>query len=311
MLPPPVIVVSAPFLEPLVHGLKSRYDVRRWWVPHDMDAAARGARLLVVGGPVTVAPSMVESFPQLGLIACATAGYECIDVAHARDRGIVVTHGAAAPADDVADFALGLIIASVRRIIDADTVVRSGEWRGGAGVSSRSLAGLRVGVVGLGEIGRRIAERCEYLRMSPRWWGPRPKPGARWSRAEDLTDLARTSDVLVLSARATYGAAPLIGAAELDAIGPEGLLVNVARGQLVDERELIAALRTGRLGAAALDVFSSEPTEPGKWAGLRNVILAPHCAGATPATVSAMAALLAANIDAFCAGRPTASPIRW
>src|SRR5690606_12743223 len=135
----------------------------------------------------------------------------------------------------------------------------------------------RLGVVGLGAIGESVARRAEALRMDVSWWGPREKD-ARWPRANSLLELARNSDVLVVACRADEDNRGLISAEVIDALGPQGLLVNVARGQLVDEGALIAALRSGRLGQAALDVFAEEPTDAARWADVPNTVLTPHTA---------------------------------
>lgn len=146
--------------------------------------------------------------------------------------------------------------------------------------------------------------------MEVAWWGPREKPGAPWPRAASLLDLARKSDVLAVCCRADETSRGLVSQDVLEALGPEGLLVNVSRGQVVDEDALVAALRAGRLGGAALDVFAEEPTAPGRWADVPNTILTPHTAGATTEAVQRMVALLVANLQAFFAGEPVKTPAR-
>ena len=211
--------------------------------------------------------------------------------------------------EDVADHALGLILAHLRRIVAGDRAVRAGGWTTEAKVLTPSLAGKRVGIVGLGGIGEALARRCEVVRMPVAWWGPRDKPHARWPRAGSLMELARDSDVLALACRADEGNRGLVSREVIEALGPDGLLVNVARGQLVDEDALIAALRDGRLGSAALDVYAAEPTPAARWADVPNTVLTPHTGGATLPSVVAMQALLRANLAAFFAGEPLKTPV--
>ena len=172
-----------------------------------------------------------------------------------------------------------------------------------------SLGGRRVGIVGLGAIGEAVARRCEAFALSVAWWGPREKPDAPWPRSADLTALARDSDILVVAARATEQNRGLISGEVLGALGEEGLLVNVSRGQVVDEDALIAALRSGRLGMAALDVFAEEPTPAERWAGVPNLVLTPHTAGATSAAVPKMAAMTRENLLRFFRGEALLSPV--
>jgi lactate dehydrogenase-like 2-hydroxyacid dehydrogenase len=254
--------------------------------------------------------ALVESLPNLGLIACFTTGYDGVDVAWARARGLAVTHSPGVNHEDVADHALGLLLASWRRLLDGDRQLRAGGWKPNEKMITRSLAGRHVGIVGLGDIGTAVARRCEAFGLLPRWWGPREKPGAAWPRADSLEGLARACDILVVACRADAASRGLISARVIEAVGPEGLLINVSRGQVVDEEALIAALRDGRLGAAGLDVFATEPTPPTRWADAPNTVLTPHTAGATSAAVPRMIALTRENLRRFFAGEPVANPAR-
>jgi phosphoglycerate dehydrogenase-like enzyme len=163
--------------------------------------------------------------------------------------------------------------------------------------------------VGLGAIGTDIARRAEAFGLGVAWWGPHDKPGAPWSRAESLDSLAADCDILIVAARASEENRRMIGRPILGALGPHGLLVNIARGQLVDEGALIEALRSGRLGMAALDVFETEPTPAGRWADVPNVVLSPHTAGATSAAIPKMVAMTRENLRRFFAGEALANPL--
>jgi lactate dehydrogenase-like 2-hydroxyacid dehydrogenase len=171
-----------------------------------------------------------------------------------------------------------------------------------------SLKGQRLGIVGLGSIGEAVARRAEAMRMPVRWWGPREKTSP-WTRSDSLLELARDSDILVVACKADESNRGLISRAVIEALGSQGLLVNVARGQLVDETALIAALKDGRLGQAALDVFEDEPTDPARWADVPNTVLTPHTGGATTEAVQGMLMLLIQNLRAAFAGEPLVTPV--
>lgn len=304
----PLVLVAQPHMAPLLAVLSPFYDVMPLWEESGRAKLAQ-ARVLVTAGEFRLAPAMLEQMRALRLIACFTVGYDGVDLDWARAHGVAVTHGGNANADDVADHAIGLIIAHRRRIVSGDRMLRAGEWTPDGKTLTRSLAGAQLGIVGMGSIGAAIAVRAEPMRMEISWWGPRAKPALPWPCADSLAALAQKSDILVVAAKATEENRGMISAAILDALGGNGLLVNVARGQLVDEEALIAALRSGRLGGAALDVFESEPTSPRRWADVPNCVLTPHTGGATQEAVGRMAQMLLANLKAHFAGEPLVSPV--
>lgn len=296
-------------LEFVAPELEDAYGILRLWERPTPDELAHARALICLGhqSPETV----LADLPRLGLIACYTTGYDGIDIGAMQRRGIQVSHAPGVTAEPVAEFALAIILAAYRNIVRGAFMLREGGWvKGGDPLIGRSLEGARVGIVGLGAIGRALAWRCEALGMKVSWWGPRPKPDASWPRAESLEALARDVDVLVVCTSANSANVGLISSAVIDALGPDGLLVNVARGQMVDEDALIAALKAGRLGSAALDVFATEPTPASRWEGVPNVICTPHIAGASRDNLPKMTALLRANLDAFFAGRPLPNPVR-
>lgn len=304
-----LILIAQPHLAPLLPALSPQYDVMGLWQESGQARLAE-AEILVTAGEFRLDPAMLERMDRLRLIACFTVGYDGVDLDWARARGVAVTHAGDANVGDVADHAIGLILAHRRQIVSGDRQVRSGEWTADAKMLTRSMAGARIGIVGMGSIGLALADRAEAMRMQVAWWGPREKPLLRWARAEGLEALARNSDVMVVAAKATEDNRAMIGAAVMEALGPQGLLVNVARGQLVDEDALIAALREGRLGGAALDVFESEPTPAARWADVPNVVLTPHMGGATHEAVGRMVEMLLANLAAYFAGEALVSAVR-
>jgi lactate dehydrogenase-like 2-hydroxyacid dehydrogenase len=279
---------------------------RRW----ELDEADKAhVRAIVHAGEVPLEPAFLSTLPALGLIACVSVGYDGVDVAWCRAHGIEVTHADGLNAEDVADHAVGLIVASWRDIVAGDRMVREGRWTQAERLGPRpGLRGRKVGVVGLGHIGEAVAVRAEAFGMAIAWWGPRPKP-ARWPRAESLVDLARDSDILVVACRADAANRRMISREVIDAVGPRGLIVNVARGSIIDEDALIAALRDGRLGRAALDVFETEPTPAARWADVPGVVLTPHSAGGTIDSIPRMVGQAVDNVRRHLAGEPLASPV--
>lgn len=304
----PAVLIMQKHLAPLTAFLEGSYTVYRFWEGPPVEAQD-DIRVLIVAGEFALDKHLIENLPRLELIACFTSGYDGIDVDWCRARGLPVTHAPGVNHEDVADHALGLLLSAWRRITAGDRTLRAGEWTPESKTITPSLNGRRVGIVGLGLIGQAVARRCEVLRMTVSWWGPREKD-APWPRADSLPDLARDSDILVVACKADETNRGLISREVIEALGPDGLLVNVARGQLVDEDALIAALREGRLGRAALDVFETEPVDPARWAGVPNTTLTPHTAGATTEAVQGMLALLLENLAAHFAGRPLKTPVR-
>lgn len=303
----PAVLIVQRHLAPLTAFLEGSYDVYRFWEGPPLEAA-HDIGALVVAGEFPLDRRLVESLPNLKLLACFTSGYDGIDVDWCRTRGLPVTHAPAVNHEDVADHATGLILAARRRIAEGDRALRAGGWTVESKTITPSLKDQRIGIVGLGAIGEAVARRAEALRMSVAWWGPREK-AAPWPRAASLIELARDSDVLVVACRADDSNRGLVSAEVIEALGPQGLLVNVARGQLVDEDALIAALKSGRLGQAALDVFADEPTDAARWSDVPNTVLTPHTAGATTEAVQGMLALLLENLRAAFAGEPLKTPV--
>ncbi len=303
----PAVLIMQRHLAPLSPILESAYDVYRFWEGPPIEAA-HDIRALIVAGEAPLDKGLIERLPALDLIACFTSGYDGIDIDWCRQRGLPVTHAPGVNHEDVADHALGLILAARRQIVSGDRQVRSGGWTAETRSITPSLGGQKLGVVGLGAIGAAVARRAETFRMDVSWWGHRLKD-AEWPRADSLSALAEASDILVVACKADETNRGLISREVLQALGPGGLLVNVARGQLIDEEALIDMLKSGALGQAALDVFMEEPTEPSRWADVPNLVLTPHTAGATTAGVQGMLMLLMQNLQAHFADQPLKTPV--
>jgi lactate dehydrogenase-like 2-hydroxyacid dehydrogenase len=248
--------------------------------------------------------AQMDNLPDLKLIACNGAGLERIDLAEAKRRGIAVCHTPDELAEDVADCAIALTYAIMRRVVEADRFVRVGRWAKERIAPSRRLAGKTVGIVGLGRIGRLVARRAEAIGMRVLYLGRTPKADVSYPYVADLLELAEQADVLILSCPGGEATRNLVGQAVLERLGRDGYLVNVSRGSVVDEPALIAALQDGTIAGAALDVFASEPSIDPRFLALDNVVLQPHSASITHETRAAMLARLLGDIESFIEGRP-------
>jgi lactate dehydrogenase-like 2-hydroxyacid dehydrogenase len=247
--------------------------------------------------------ALIALLPNLEVISCFGVGVDGIDLMAARERGIPVTNTPGVMVDECADLAIGMMLASARQIVFADRYVRSGEWLKGPIRLGHSVGRKTVGVVGLGGIGRAIADRAQAFRMKVLWHGPRPKPDVPYEYVADLVDMARRSDFLMVACKGGEETRGIISAAVIDAVGPEGTLINIARGSVIDEPAMIERLRDGRLGFAALDVFQNSPRIASEFLELPNVLLQPHHGSATVETRTAIGQLMIDNLTAHFAGR--------
>lgn len=298
----PMVFASTQMLAQLVAGdADGAFDmVGPWSAPDGRLAPETTARISVAlsSGMDRFDTDQMAQLPALQEIVVFGAGQAGIDLAEAKRRGIRINAAGATHAGDVAEQGVAMILALRRQLLMADDWVRSGHWAKGRLPSTRRLAGSRVGIVGLGHIGRACAERLEALGCEISWWGPNPKADAPWPRAASLLELINATQILVVAAFAHDGTRHLIGPAEIEALDPDGMLVNLSRGFVVDEHALIDALKAGRLGQAALDVFDVEPTPPERWADVPNLLLAPHSAGDTVESLAALRARAVREISA-------------
>lgn len=278
-----------------------------------MPVADRAAvRAVVTMGTVGATAATMAMLPALGIVSCLGSGYEGVDLAAACARRIVATHSPSANASAVADLALGLMIASVRRMFDANAFLHRGEWKGNASrrmPAVRGLTGRRVGIYGLGAIGERIALRAAAFEMEVAYHNRRPRDDVPYAYHATLLELAAWSDVLIVAVRAGDTNRHAVNAEVLAALGPTGHVVNIARGAVIDETALIAALTDGTIEGAGLDVFEHEPDVPAALLALPNVALTPHIGGTSIEAQAAMQALVLANLDAFLAGKPVLTPV--
>jgi lactate dehydrogenase-like 2-hydroxyacid dehydrogenase len=260
-------------------------------------------------GDSKVSAELMAQLPALELISIMGVGYDGVDVAAAKARGVMVTHTPNVLNDDVADLAIGLMLCAARQLPAADRFVRSGQWLKGPMPLARKMSGARLGLVGMGRIGQAIAQRAQAFGMQIAYHTRTPKADVPYAHHADLLSLARDSDFLVLITPGGAGTRHLVNAQVLQALGPKGILVNVARGSVVDEAALIEALEGGVIGGAALDVFEDEPRVPQRLMDLPQVVLVPHIGSATGQTRQAMADLAFGNLREHLAGRPVLTPV--
>ena len=275
------------------------------------DQAAR-VRAIVAIGAVRLPAAAMDLFPNLGLISCLGSGYEGADLAAARERGIAVTHSPDSNAAAVADLAMALLISSIRDLTFARDYLRSGRWKGNAGErmpSVRGLTGRKVGIFGMGVIGLKIARRATAFDMDIAYHNRKPRADVDYAYCPSLHALATWADVLVVAVRADTGNRHAVDGAVLKALGPDGFVINIARGFVVDEAALLDALRAGTIRGAGLDVFEHEPQVPAALFELPHVTLTPHIGGNTNEAQQAMHDMVLANLNAFFAGRPVPNPV--
>ena len=271
-------------------------------------ALADGIHAIVTRSNLAVPEDVVERLPALGIIATCGVGYDLIPRALAARRGIVVANTPDVLNAAVAELCIGSLLALLRRLPQADRYVRAGQWRSAHFPLATSLAGKHVGIVGMGRIGKEIARRLETFGVALAYHG-RTDQKLAWRYEADLATLARDSDILIVVAPGGAGTKHLVDARVLEALGPGGYLVNVARGSLVDERALLAALESNAIAGAALDVFDNEPDIDPRFFALDNVMLTPHLGSATHETRAAMAQLMLDNVRAYFRSGRALTPV--
>jgi hydroxypyruvate reductase len=278
---------------------------------HGTADAAPLARIRAVcgGGESQVGAALIAQLPALEIVSIMGVGYDGVDVAACKARGVIVTHTPDVLNDDVADLALALALNIARRIPQADRYVRAGQWPQGPMPLATKMSGARMGIVGMGRIGQAIAQRALAFGMTIAYTARSAKAELPYAFHATPQALAAASDFLVIITPGGAATKKMIDASVLQALGPTGFLINIARGSVVDEAALIDALQRGVIAGAALDVFENEPNVPEALRALDNVVLTPHIGSATQATRQAMADRALANLQAHFAGQPLPSAI--
>jgi glyoxylate reductase len=296
----PVLLLAIPLGKAFEANLADHFEIST-----DMTPRAGVEALVTVGNIVADGPFM-DGFPDLKIIACFGSGYENIDIAAARDRNIKVTNTAGANASTVADLAVGLLLASMRNIVYGDQNIRAGQWRGNLArmLFTPSVTGRRIGIIGMGAIGRKIGERMAAFETEIGYFNRSMKVDLRWRYFPSALKLAKWADVLIVAHRADDSNRHMVNAEVIEALGKEGHIINIARGNAIDEEALIAALKDGAIAGAGLDVFEDEPNVRPEFLRLNNVVLTPHIGGGTREAFAAMSTAVASNISAMVKGRP-------
>jgi hydroxypyruvate reductase len=277
----------------------------------DFEKVASIVRGCVTNGHSGPPPDMIDRMPKLEIIASASVGYDGIPVEYARSKGIPVTNTPEVLNDDVADLAIALMIMTARNLVTTDRYVRGGRWpKEGEYPLANRASGKRVGILGMGRIGKQIGKRAEAMNNSVAYHSRRPVTDVPYKHHADLVELAKNSDFLVVIIPSTPQTLKIVSKAVIEALGPTGILVNVARGAVVDEDALVEALKSGKLGGAGLDVFVNEPQVPKELFAMDNVVLQPHVGSATHETRRAMSQLVLDNLDARFAGKPLLTEIK-
>jgi lactate dehydrogenase-like 2-hydroxyacid dehydrogenase len=285
-------------------------DLQQEYVLHDHahildpEAFTKVTAFVGVGSAAKVDRKLLAMFPNVKMISIFGVGYDGIDVAAAKERGIQVTHTPDVLTDDVADLAMGLILSIGRRIPQSDKFVRNGDWVSEPFTMTHKVTGTRLGVVGLGRIGQAIAKRAAAFDMTIAYTGRRAKTNAPFRYYPTASELAANSDYLVVAVPGGDDTKNMINAQVLKALGPKGIVINIARGSVVDQTALIQALKDKSIAGAGLDVFWDEPNIDPQFFKLQNVVLTPHNGSNTHETRRAMADLALANLKAFFEERP-------
>jgi lactate dehydrogenase-like 2-hydroxyacid dehydrogenase len=268
-------------------------------------------RAMAISAPVEpINEALMSRFPRLEIVSSFGVGYDHVDAKWAGARGIIVTNTPDVLNEEVADTALGLLLCTVREFPQAERYLRAGKWREKAyPLSKATLRDRTVGMVGMGRIGRAIARRLDAFGVPVVYHSRRPQPGVTYRHFPDLLDMARGVDTLMVIVPGGDATRNLINARVLEALGPNGILINMARGSVVDEPALIKALQEGQILAAGLDVFVNEPEVPDELIAMDNVVLFPHLGSASVATRRAMDQLVVDNLLAWAAGKPPLTPV--
>ena len=304
----PEILLLKAFYEPAMAALEREFIVHKLWTMPGGAAGIRktaaNARAAISTTTTAVNRGIFEALPKLEILCCYGPYTTLIDAAAAKERGIIITSTPDSTAEPVADLAMGMIVAVMRRLCEADRFVRSGAWPSRVFASGTEVHGKTCGIVGMGRIGREIAKRAAGFDMKIAWFGPHRKDDLAYPHVDDLEQLAREADVLIVTCALTPATRNLVDARILNALGADGFLVNVARGAIVDEDALVAALADKRIAGAALDVFRDEPRVPAELMRMDNVVLAPHMGTSTREIREERSRKLLTDIRAHFAGKP-------
>ena len=297
----------------VVDRLKKDFTVHDFVNPADpdklLDEVGPRIRGIVAGGMKGPNANLINRLEKLEIIASMSVGFDATDVVAAQARGVIVTHTPEVLTGDVADLVMTFILMAPRRIGEAERFLRQGKWLGGRMDLGATVRGKRLGILGLGRIGRAVARRAEVFGLHIAYHDIKPMGDLAYRSYPSLLDLAEASDMLLVACEGGQATRGLVGGAVLDALGPAGFLINAARGTIIDQAAMVAALREGRIAGAALDVFDGEPNVPAELMAMENVVLTPHIASSTHETRRAMGDLVYDNLRAHFDGNPVLTPV--
>lgn len=304
------VSVLPPFL---TERLAKEYTIHDFVNPADpdtlLDDVGPKIRGILAGGMKGPNANLINRLENLEIIASFSVGYDATDVVAAQARGVIVTHTPEVLTGDVADLAMTFILMASRRIGESERFLRSGKWLQGRMDLATTVRGRRLGILGLGRIGRAVARRAETFGLNIAYHDIKPMGDLPYRSYPTLLDLAEASDILLVACEGGDATRGLVDAAVLEALGPSGLLVNTARGPIVNQPALVAALQGGRIAGAALDVFDGEPNVPAELIAMENVVLTPHIASSTNETRRAMGDLVYDNLRAHFGGKSVLTPV--
>ncbi|HEV7602836.1 MAG TPA: 2-hydroxyacid dehydrogenase [Bradyrhizobium sp.] len=309
------LLVYGPHKPIVDNGFSDQFVLHKFETRGDLDRLTPAVAEKVRGMAVTYNTvrgdkATLSQFPKLEIVSSFGVGYDHIDAAYAAEHNIMVTNTPDVLTEEVADIALGLLIATLREFVKADRYLRSGLWTTQQfPLSVGSLRDRKVGMVGMGRIGQAIGRRLEACRVPVVYHSRNPAPDVSYRHYPDLIEMAKAVDTLVLIIPGGASTAKMINADVMKALGPRGVIINVARGSVVDEPALIAALKSGTILAAGLDVFANEPAVPDELKAMQNVVLLPHIGSASVVTRNAMDQLVVDNLKAWFAGKPPLTPV--
>ncbi len=288
-------------------ALVERGITQHFQVCREADPGVRG--IAVSGGHTRIDAAFVAPFPQLEIVSSFGVGYDHVDAKALAARGIVVTHTPDVLTGEVADLALGLLIATVRQLPQVDRYLRAGQWLQKPYPLTATLRGRKVGILGLGRIGKAIAKRLEACELEIEYHGRKPQPDVAYRYHPTLLGLAQSCDVLMVVASGGAETRHIVNQQVLEALGPDGILINVGRGSVVDEQALVKALRDRKILSAGLDVFEDEPRVPAELMAMDHVVLLPHVGSASVHTRNAMGQLVVDNLVSWFGGQGAITPV--
>uniref|UniRef100_A0A0D9W1S7 D-isomer specific 2-hydroxyacid dehydrogenase NAD-binding domain-containing protein n=1 Tax=Leersia perrieri TaxID=77586 RepID=A0A0D9W1S7_9ORYZ len=306
---PPLVLLTRPLFSEFAAALDGRFT---FVLAADADeATAAEARVLLGPALAPVTADLVDRFPKLEILVATSAGVDHIDLDACRRRGITVTNAGDAFSAESADYAVGLVVAVLRRVVAAEAYLRQGRWaKDGDYPLATKVSGKRVGIVGLGSIGSMVARRLAAFGCIISYNSRSEKPSVPYKFYAGVRELAADSDVMVLSCALTEETRHMVNREVMEALGKDGVLVNVGRGGLVDEPEMVRCLQEGVIGGAGLDVYENEPAVPPELFAMDNVVLSDHRAVITPESIQGVLDVVAGNLDAFFSGKPLLSPVK-